>query len=361
MTEATTPNPEPLEGIIVGSQDGTQLVTVQTRPIVDIFTAPGLVPALLAAVRTEAARDFTPDVTTAKGREAIKTQAFKVTKTKTYLEDLGKKEAARIKALVKPLDEGRKALWDGLEQIQAETRKPLTDWEEVRDVLKRKLSLIQNTPTALFRADSIAIRTSIETITATPTDGATWFELAGEADTIKRVTLATLQEMFEKALQAEEDARELQRLKDEEAKRKQEARDEELRKQGEERAKQALEQAKPAQVGGSTQPEPAPVEQALAGQGGATPTQPTEPAAPIQATPLTVPQADALRRGEALPLAQAVSDVEHRRTLNREALADLHVLVLSAFPGQPEESEQAALNIIRAVATGKVRHISITY
>ncbi len=356
MTETATPNPEPLEGIIVGSQDGTQLVTIQTRPVVDIFTAPGLVPALLAAVRTEAARDFTPDVTTAKGREAIKAQAFKVTKTKTYLEDLGKKEAARIKALVKPLDEGRKALWDGLEKIQAETRQPLTSWEETRDLLRRKLSLIQNTPTALFRADSIAIKTSIETVQATPTDEATWFELADEAAAIRRVTVATLQEMLEKALQAEEDARELQRLKDEETKRKQEARDEELSKQGEERAKLALEQAKPAQALPSAQEPAGPENQALAGQGGA-----NQPVAPIQATPLTVPQADALRRGEPVSIAQAASDVEHRRALNREALADLTALVLSAIPIQPEKAEEAALNVLRAVVNGAVRHISITY
>jgi len=367
MTDTATPKPEPLEGIIVGSQDGTQLVTIQTRPVVDIFTAPGLVPALLAAVRTEAARDFTPDVTTAKGREAIKAQAFKVTKTKTYLEDLGKKEAARLKALVKPLDDGRKALWDGLERIQAETRKPLTEWEMIRETWKQTLGRIQNLPTMMFRATAAQLEEKIAELRPLAVDSERWEEMASEASGIKTATLATLEGMLEKAKQAEEDARELQRLKDAEVKRKQEENDERLRKEGEQRALLAQQQAQAPQVVVPIPQTLQPAEQASASSG--EPAKgpwfpaamlPPGPIQVIEATPLTFPQADSLRRGEPVSYSQEASAVEHRRGFNREALADLQAAIIAPASGV-QNSEDAAKAILTAIVTGKVRHIAITY
>jgi hypothetical protein len=337
MTETATP--APLEGIIIGPEDAAQLVTVETRPIVEVFTTPGLIPVLLTAVRSAAMKGFTPDPTTDKGRKDIAARAFKVAKTKTYLEQMGKEEAARLKALVKPLDEGRKALWDGLEQIQAETRKPLTDWEARVEAIKARLSTMQNLPATLFRATSTEIEAAIVRLDLTSTDTATFDEFAQEAASIILTTKATLAEMRDKAAQAEADARELARLKQEEEARKQAAREEELRKEGEARALAA--QQAPAPV-----PQPLPCDMPMP--------------APQPPAPVTLPQADALRRGE--PLPQSADDLEHRRAFNREALADIHAAMVPHFPTITNlAKEELAKAVLTAIVTGKIRHITITY
>jgi hypothetical protein len=344
-----TDTPAPLEGIIVAADEPAGLVTVQGRSPLDLFTAQGVIPALLKAIRDEATRGFQPDLGTEKGRKDIASRAFKVARSKTYLDDLGKAEVARLKDLPRQVDAARKELRDGLDALRDEIREPLTEWEARRALLQNKLAVIQNTPGALFNADSVAIRSSIETLESTvPAD---FEEFCQEAQSVIRITLATLQEMLEMAEKREADARELARLQAEEKERQAEAERERLRQEGEERARrQAAEEAARAA-------EPAIL------PGAATPAEPPSPAlrealglpapapAPVQAAPLTVGQADALRRGE-----DPAADLEHRRAFNREALTDM--LAVVSIEVSPRQNAEA---ILRAIVTGKVRHIAITY
>ncbi len=344
-----TPDPLPLEGIIItGPEDPGQMVTVQERSPLDIFTTPGVVQALIERVRQESTKGFTPDLSTEKGRKEIASRARRVASAKVFLDDLGKTEVARLKALPQQVDAGRKALRDGFEAIQTDIRKPLTEWEARRDVLQKRLAIIQNTPATLFRADSIAIQTSIDTITATPADEATWQEFAQEATSIKLVTLATLQEMLEKAQKAEEDARELDRLKKEEADRKAEEERERLRKEGEVRAQEAVAR----QIGGPIAAAVAPLPQPTADQQ-------ADPPAPTGAQPPAPVPAAGLLSQEVVPPLLAAAHVEHRRAFNREALADLEAALGATQEGSDyTDMAKAALT---AIVTGKVRHIAITY
>ena len=157
-----TENLKPLEGIVITGDDAGALVTVSGRSPLDLFTAPGVVPALLDAIRQEATRDFTPDLSTDRGRKEIASRAFKVAKSKTYLDDLGKEEVARLKDLPRQVDAGRKALRDGLDALRDDIRRPLTEWEERRERLQARLNELRNLPARLFQADSAAIRAAIE-------------------------------------------------------------------------------------------------------------------------------------------------------------------------------------------------------
>lgn len=362
MTEPTAP----LEGIIISPDEAGQLVTVQERPVLEIFTTPGLVPAILDRIRTAATEGFTADLTTDKGRKAIASQAFKVAKSKTYLDNLGKDEVARLKELPKQVDAARKTLRDGLDALADDIRKPLTEWEAKREGWKRTFSAVQNLPSTLFNATAAVLEERLERLKDWDTGPGEYEEMAGDAASIKLVTVATIQEMLEKRQKWEADQAELQRLREADEKRKREEREEELRKEGEARAKAALVPAplvthpEAYALAAATPPLPQVVGVTPEGTIVQAPLNPIMP--PLAAT---MDQADALRRGE--PLTQAAADVEHRRTFNREALADLLKVLEDAQvegddPIDPAgQRDIAGKAILNAIYFGKVRHIAITY
>jgi colicin import membrane protein len=104
------------------------LTVIPTDIRLRVFTEPGAIEPWLDHVRKSVA-DFKPDLTTARGRANIKSIAFEVTKSKTYLTKVGKELADEQKAIPKLIDATRKHITDTLEALATEVRKPLTDWE----------------------------------------------------------------------------------------------------------------------------------------------------------------------------------------------------------------------------------------
>jgi len=74
-------------------------------------------------------RSFVPDVSTAKTRKDIASLAAKVSKSKVFLDGLGKDLVAGWKSQAKVVDNERKLVRDRLDILRDETRKPLTDYE----------------------------------------------------------------------------------------------------------------------------------------------------------------------------------------------------------------------------------------
>lgn len=354
--------PATLEGIILPPEaEGGALVQVQQQSVLALFTTPGMVPALLEHIGAEARKDFTPDLTTDKGRKAIASRAFAVAKTKTAIDDLGKDEVARLKELPKQVDNARKLLRDGLDSLRDELRQPLTDWEARVEANKRRIADIQNIPGGLLTANANAatIQEAITTLEAVDTSEAAFQEFAAEATSTRTMTLATLYQQLEDRKKWEHDQAELARLREEERLRKEEEEKERLRKEGEERARKALEEqqaiikanadAKAAEKP-APQPEPVPL---MAHDDAILPPVPVP--VPV-AAPLPLPVADALRRG-----VDPTGDLEHRRTFNREALADLHTAIFNDRGQTTLDIEPIAKAVLTAIVTGKVRHIAITY
>lgn len=71
-----------------------------------------------------------PDLSTEKGRKAIASLAYDVARTKTAIDDAGKKlnEEARIR--INAVDEARREIRQQLDALKEEVRRPLTEWEE---------------------------------------------------------------------------------------------------------------------------------------------------------------------------------------------------------------------------------------
>lgn len=371
--------PEPLEGIIVTGPDETgQLVTVEKRPIFDLFTTPAVVEALLGRVRELATKDFTPDTSTDAGRKEIGRRARRVASTKTYLEGLGVEEAARLKLLPNQLDAGRRWVKSSLELIQVEIRKPLTDWEARVEAIRARLSAIQNLPTTHFQSTAVQIQDAIVVLDLTATDEATWDEFAKEAGAIVTVTLATLQEMMEKAKKREDDAAELERLRIEKAENDRKAREEEIRRAAAEKAtKEAEAQLRAKQESAQKREAEAKLAQERAErqlEDERRNSAAREEAARVQAVDderrrvAMVPsgvQAIQERQADptpAAPITQTV-DLEHQKDCHRQALEDV-IAALAAAP-MPLSTEDphavAAKAVMTAIYQKKVRHVQIVY
>lgn len=91
---------------------------------------------LIAKIK-EAAEGDGSDIDTVKGRKEIVSNAFKVTKTKTYLTeqidnliDEKKKEIEPTLKVISLLNDNRKIMESQLTSLSKDTRKAVTDWEE---------------------------------------------------------------------------------------------------------------------------------------------------------------------------------------------------------------------------------------
>lgn len=106
----------------------SDLVVIEKSSVMTVFAVDAGLDPILAKIAAEA-RSVVADAKTAKGRDAIRSIAYKVAQSKTYLDGLGKDLVAEMKEMPKKVDEHRRLAREFLENLQAEVRKPLTDWE----------------------------------------------------------------------------------------------------------------------------------------------------------------------------------------------------------------------------------------
>lgn len=102
--------------------------TIEQLNPVSIFKAGGIAP-IINAIRYEALSEV-PDLSTEKGRKAVASNAFKVAKSKTLLDKMGKALADSLNEKLKPINAERKIARDELDKLRDEVRQPLTIWEE---------------------------------------------------------------------------------------------------------------------------------------------------------------------------------------------------------------------------------------
>lgn len=104
-----------------------ELIPLDTLTPAVVF-APGGVDDILAKIEGEV-RGVHTDISTKAGRDAIASTAYKIARSKTALDDMGKALVADWKEKSKKVDAERKKLRDRLDALKDEIRRPLTDWE----------------------------------------------------------------------------------------------------------------------------------------------------------------------------------------------------------------------------------------
>lgn len=114
------------------SEKENQLVVIEPSKAYDVFTTPNGLVELLAKIDHDALA-VAPDLSTATGRKAIASNAYRVAQTKTYLDNLGKEITDKLKELPKLVDANRKYARETLDALRDKVRQPLTNWEEEQE------------------------------------------------------------------------------------------------------------------------------------------------------------------------------------------------------------------------------------
>jgi hypothetical protein len=112
-----------------------QLTLIEKTDLVPFFTKGDSVNETLQKIAKEA-RAHVPDVSTLKGRNAIKANVTMVTKCKTYLQAQRKNLADEYKAIPKQIDATGRVVTSFMEDLQAEVRQVLTCWEVDQAAIK---------------------------------------------------------------------------------------------------------------------------------------------------------------------------------------------------------------------------------
>ena len=188
-----------------------------TLDVAKLFALPECMDAVLDGVE-EVVRSQEPDLTTHKGRLAVRAAAAKVTSIKTSLDAAGRALTEGWREATKAVNTVRKRIDTRLDVLATETRQPFTDWEAAeerrKDLLAERLRQLE--PRGATTSEEL--RAEIERIGAI-TIGADWDEARDDADRAKDRALTTLQERYETKLEMERLAAENARLAAEAAER----------------------------------------------------------------------------------------------------------------------------------------------
>lgn len=219
-----------------------QLVVLeQLKPLV-IFTPEGT-DDILARLRKEA-KSHLPDISSPDGREQIRSLAYKIAKSKTYLDDMGKDLVSGWKEQSKLVDAERKRIRDTLDDLKDEVRAPLTEWEnrEKDRVAVHEACLLRFDDAVRFdlphppSADVQKRLDGIDELYARE-----WQEFAKRAQIAHDAAHKRLNDVLATSQKHEFEQAELERLRREDVERKQRERDEQIKAEAAAKAKDEAE------------------------------------------------------------------------------------------------------------------------
>jgi hypothetical protein len=153
-------------------------------------------------------KSFVPDMTSKKDREALRSLAATIARTKTFIDDSGKEVLEDAKKLTDRVNAQRKWARDTLDELKETVRKPLTDFEEAEKALAaRKVAVMEQITTisdGIEEASSENVKERISTLDTLYVD-----DLEDIADRAKMkivVARGRLEKALPLALQREADA-----------------------------------------------------------------------------------------------------------------------------------------------------------
>ncbi|RIY41986.1 hypothetical protein [Neopusillimonas maritima] len=186
-----------------------------------------------------------PDLTTKKGRDEIASRAFKVRKSKTALDNLGKKLVDDLKEIPKKIDAERKRVRETLDALADEVRKPLTEWEAAEEARQAKHNsnvsrLHQFGTNASQNLESEVLRDMIAEVDSILVDES-WEEFEAEAHRAKAKAMEALSTALAVREKYEAEQAELARLRAEAEARTRKDEEERIAREAAERAQREAE------------------------------------------------------------------------------------------------------------------------
>lgn len=213
----------------VAEVESTELVTLPAREVaLQVYSTAGGLDPLIEQIREKVAGTVY-DMTTAKGRAECASDAFKVAKSKTAIEKLGKALSAEYKEIPKKIDAERRRAFDALEALQAQVRQPLTEWEQAEEarIAKHKdgIEWFRLRAEENQGLNSFELKANIDLAKSRYVDGS-WEEFEAEAHRAKAKAIEVLTASLAAREKYEAEQAELTRLRAEaEARRIQDEKD----------------------------------------------------------------------------------------------------------------------------------------
>lgn len=307
-----------------------------------------------------------PDLTTVKGRKRVASLAAQVSSAKAAVEKPGREYLKVIKAKPKLIEENLREFVRSMDALRDEVRAPLNQWEaeqaRIAAEIDRRITDIKSIASNIDGANAEQLRKWLENSDQIEIDE-TLGDRQGEAAAALVLTQKTLRDALARreAFEAEQAALEKQRLEQEaerqrlERERIEREAEERARIAAEEKARKDAEESQRREIEARMAQERAEREAEAAKQREAE----AKAKAAEQAERAAQAAAEAERQriadeqaAQAAEEKRRQEDQEHRGTINREAKADLVALGLD---------DETAKQILIAIITGTVRHVSVRY
>lgn len=212
------------------------LAVIETLVPSEIFK-PGGIDITLDRIKVEV-RAMKFDISNKSGREDCASLAFKIAKSKTFLDSVRKELVADEKKRLKAIDTEGARIWDELEDLQKEVRKPLTDWENAEKdrVAAHEAALAAIPESSMYGAleSSEDVRKRLEYL-GTALDSRDWQEFSARAKFSIDAEIVRMKGILAIVERREQEAAELGRLRAEQAERDAKERDERIARESAER------------------------------------------------------------------------------------------------------------------------------
>lgn len=216
---------------------GAALALIENLTPEQAFQPDGLTP-VIEKIRAEVTGRVL-DISSDKGRKEIASLAFNVGKSKNAIDKMGKDLVSGIKAQAKVIDAERSRVWDALEALQHETRRPLTEWEDKdKDRIaahEADIAEINGISQIALTSSSAEIEEKIQSLARWHNKD--WEEFAARAGQAQEKTLAALTERLATTKQAEADRVELERLRQERIEREKKEHEDRLQREAADKAR----------------------------------------------------------------------------------------------------------------------------
>lgn len=183
------------------------------------------------------ARALVADVTTKEGVSQIKSTARQIASIKKRVDDIGKDVVAELKDLPKQIDANRKKWREDMEALQDEIRKPVTEIEN----RQAEIEEIRATHGKLVLSGSEEIKAAIGNLDKIELTGDKWKESLEDATAAVTAEKGALEVMLNAALKKEAEARELEELRKKQEEAERIIREQKIREEAERKAREQAE------------------------------------------------------------------------------------------------------------------------
>lgn len=341
-TKRTTPEPE---------EQSTALALPDEPVLIAAYGDDTKMDAILKRIETDAL-SIAPDLSTVTSRKAIASLAYKVARSKTVLDDIGKTITEDARKQIDAVNAKRRDVRERLETVQKQVRKPLDDWEaaeaaRIADLEDRLKDFSEDLPGVDASSDDIA--RTIDEIEAIPVDD-TWQEFKDRAQAAKTGTLNVLRDLLAKAEVREAERAELERLRAEAAAREEEDR----KRQAEARRRAEAERIEREKAEAAERAAKAAEERAAREKAEAEERHKRELEAAAERERKAV-EAERQRVAEEMAAAAAERKAREADQARRDKVRDIIEDALGRYCGQPSQTQR----IVEAIMAGKIPHVKV--